>query len=526
MKELHDYPLSRPRNNEKRWTTFKCSVARSIIVLQTIVILLVIGYNYTLFSSLVKFSHEDLLNDHDKLQGAKFISSMKETEQQVSVYIRKVNVSKGHDSPFEGFADETIHKPYFILHVGPPKTGTTSIQCGLTNVSLTLAALDHTYYLGKPCLGGIYDGTMENGESRTFKTHRMVIGELSRNIKGEETTHLQNRLEHHHSLGHNIILSEEALAWRLANSGAPMLRSMLTLWNTIVVLSYRRYHDWIRSRYYHDFAGEYSHSLWPHERKQIYVRDVPTLLSYIEDELKGMESQSDKFSTKSRHMTISTIQQFRNANFSNFLVFFFDNTTSPSAMDMTQNFVCNGLPHQVGYETCSVIRRTPKSSLGLTDSKYSNTTPLGSMDALRLVREAYNRGWIGHQPNALIQNGTFNRMDRMDHNKMVFKTRRRLVNTFGGRKQGVELAQLYNPPEICINPDLQQRLLHATIIYEKYIISQGYLQLPADFEDLKHHFQQSINKRKYCELDVNAVLDLPEWEAFFKESWTQQAVSS
>ena len=46
---------------------------------------------------------------------------------------------------------ESEQKPWLIVHIGPPKTGSTTIQCGLQKLSKLLADQDKYYFLGKHC---------------------------------------------------------------------------------------------------------------------------------------------------------------------------------------------------------------------------------------------------------------------------------------------------------------------------------------------------------------------------------------
>eukprot|EP00536_Pseudo-nitzschia_multiseries_P008583 jgi/Psemu1/305814/fgenesh1_kg.220_\ len=70
-----------------------------------------------------------------------------------------------------GTANST--RPYFILHIGPPKTATTFIQCGLQKLSKELADDDSYYFVGKHCAWS--HSTMENGE-KSIPGHFLIMG--------------------------------------------------------------------------------------------------------------------------------------------------------------------------------------------------------------------------------------------------------------------------------------------------------------------------------------------------------------
>ena len=129
-------------------------------------------------------------------------------------------------------------KPYFVFHVGPPKTATTTIQCGLSDVSGLLASKDSYYYLGKPCGAA----SLRNNET-ALRGHYLQY-ELDAGRLGYVGTRLEFRLKWHLSRGNNIVFSVETFGLK-TNQGWDALLSLLKDWNVRIVVAYRRYYEWI-----------------------------------------------------------------------------------------------------------------------------------------------------------------------------------------------------------------------------------------------------------------------------------------
>ena len=402
-------------------------------------------------------------------------------------------------------------KPTFVLHVGPPKIGTTSIQCGLTAICKDLADLDNTFYLGKACISA-RKGVLNNGEDMLFQVHHMVVRELHKEEGGPIVTQMKSRMDHHFELGNNILLSEESLAWRL--SDMKYLHELLKPWNSVVSLSYRRYYDWVTSRYFHEHTAEYTHHLWPHERRIGRVKHVPSIASYVEQQLEEIKNQSPRnvFSEYSKHMTISTIQRYV-SYFSNIQVYMFhDNST------LLENFVCNGLPKEAGGETCAYLKKNNTVQSEYPDAV--NVTPPQAMDALRLIREAYKRGWLGNTTTTSRKNIGMNAQVNLNEifcglNQFmavkVIERQLRLAYTV----QNKDGSKMYQPPLTCMNQDLLDRLKNVTIMYEKYMIDYGYMDGPFDESNFQNEYTNFIKKQKHCFLDVTSALSQPRWKGVF-----------
>ena len=59
------------------------------------------------------------------------------------------NLDKDVFGPDGDFASVATDRPWLVIHIGPPKTGTTTIQKGLTLKCPSLANHDNIFFLGQ-----------------------------------------------------------------------------------------------------------------------------------------------------------------------------------------------------------------------------------------------------------------------------------------------------------------------------------------------------------------------------------------
>jgi hypothetical protein len=161
-------------------------------------------------------------------------------------------------------------QPYFILHVGPPKTATTTLQCGLCRLNLTQ---DGYQYLGKPCGDCV---------GKAFLKAHGLFYELSQQQQqeGPVLQELRRRLKYYHRLYQSVIVSAENL-WQLGDQGVKRLKLLLQdQWRVVVVISYRRYFEHLVSLYYQQHAKNKTASLVEYLAGHVPNATHPTLTAW------------------------------------------------------------------------------------------------------------------------------------------------------------------------------------------------------------------------------------------------------
>lgn len=180
--------------------------------------------------------------------------------------------------------DATSSKPRFILHIGPHKTGTTSIQCAILYNSDILRTFA---YIGKADVGleGCR-GVDKNTNKKTFlfgrRLHLCLAQEACmRRFK----TMLQNEKQ----MGHNLVLSDEWVSFRTTDilrprrQGLPnkvlwkrLLEILQQEWDLTIVVTYRRWFEWLPSvKNQFDRFGKHHQEVgsWPRSNLSTWKND-------------------------------------------------------------------------------------------------------------------------------------------------------------------------------------------------------------------------------------------------------------
>lgn len=378
-------------------------------------------------------------------------------------------------------------KPYFILHIGPPKTATTYIQCNLQKLSKGLADDDYYYFVGKNCPRS--DSKMENNE-KNIPGHYLMMGLNDANTHNRGYEALKSRMDYHRLEGNSIIYSNEAFANHLIdqNSTWDCLQSMLSGWNVRVVIGYRHYFDWIRSFYYQtNKQNDKLHKKWPNQGNG---KPHPSFLSFLEYHLERRESgdlsidgglKNDAFG---HHLTISAYKKF-SPHFDDiqFLNLHDDD-------DMVTDFVCRILPH--AGKTCR------KLSTLTDEDKEEETHSLAkrgsqSFDAHRISEAAFDKGYIS---------------ERSPKEAVVEMVKKKIKET--GMKSLVKFW-------ICPSPSVVARLLNVSIEYENEMleISKGDDVSAPEMEKAKNSHISMYRKNeaddRFCDLDPELILKDENW---------------
>ena len=188
---------------------------------------------------------------------------------------RKTSVSSS--LPILQVSNEDLQResrPRFVLHIGPHKTGTSSLQCQLNTLKSFLGQNSTVDYIGR-----IYGDCLPKEDVRTFRnsivdTRRLVSCLDRHEIDGYRCNETKDwnhfvqillRLAEKHQ---SVILSDEAFArLRVSPSNMKLLHSTLTsVFDVRLIVVYRRFWEWILSIHNEDFkplARRHRYSVWP-----------------------------------------------------------------------------------------------------------------------------------------------------------------------------------------------------------------------------------------------------------------------
>jgi hypothetical protein len=259
-------------------------------------------------------------------------------------------------------APDTEHqKSLFLVHLGPPKTATTTLQCTLSHLSPSLRE-DGYLYLGKHpikfCERGMHHQQDQNFECLTMQSCRQkVLSNATWWVSIGETM-LKNTNQH-------LILSDELFSQSNQRMFLLKLLSMARRTHRVqILLTYRHYHEWLASMYHEmDRMGPHHHRLteWngreAHSLEWYLQRDVDTWI------VPNVWSMKQDFLTQKYPIQVLSIH-------------------SP---DFVKDLVCEHLQAQ---KTCSLLasRQAP--------SRFNPSVASESSDYDRLAMEAAKREWI------------------------------------------------------------------------------------------------------------------------------------
>jgi len=378
--------------------------------------------------------------------------------------------------------DETlVNKPSFIFHVGPPKTGTTTLQCGFAHLASELAEKASTYYLGKHCHGI----SLQTQNNETALRGHYIWREVHRlKINGDVTAALQSRMEHHLALGNHLLFSVENSAVKMAKQNDQVWKhfhSLFQNWSPHIVISYRHYFDWLPSVYFQQHIDNRKYRTWPHQGGQLRR----SLHLYLMQHVEKWEMANNQFSAGSYHPSISAVRNFSNY-FDHIQIFDFHQSG-----DMTQNFVCKML--SMASSVCEDLQ-TKNENASAVVKRVSR-----ALNGEMLAEAAYSQGYFqGSEDKRGIVKAI---STRLEHSKYT--------TTAAYRS--------------CISQRDQTRLFNASLSFWREVghhpvYIKRYRNTTTNVLDLKHStlFRNAVSKNKFCEINTEKVLATDDWTSFLR----------
>jgi hypothetical protein len=154
--------------------------------------------------------------------------------------------------------------PTLLLHVGPPKTSTTYLQCILTNMIDTLA-LDNYVFLG-----------IQEDSQCQKKPHQAILGHQScydlfvEKEAAEWNPKFLSDLRNTRSQGKNAIIMNECFKFFTPAQTKLVIDEFSSHWNVKIIMNYRRAFESLPSSYNQGYKpktmnGDSAYTLWPGE---------------------------------------------------------------------------------------------------------------------------------------------------------------------------------------------------------------------------------------------------------------------
>lgn len=407
-------------------------------------------------------------------------------------------------------------KQKIILHVGPHKTGSTSLQCTLEKIRDQLEK-DNIAYIGRPeCANaGISIDKEKRAEFKLFENALVTGYQCHKELNEEDInvtkscwTEFVNRLKFYKKSGKNIVFSDEAMSHRIVGIDGyrpsieyPWKTLQSTLegmgWFVDILIVHRPLYDYIPSVYEEQFKPGHNKALlarWFNDEKNEghcpshSGRKIPRPY-----DMKTKEITIGRLLSPGQNLSPTPLQVYETFQSHGFNVILVDMLLSMFDGDREINFIehiiCNIIPGS--KHTCNAL----KDYLETTKNKMN---PSVSLNYDFLAVEACQRGLL---------NGTlFSRNEARE----IIKSH-----------QEVELGHDANDfPLICPDDQILKEILRIDIRNEERICNTYGSLCDWDQKKAYHEnqFWKIVNsKKQFCEVDAKAVISDPHWIRFFSD---------
>jgi len=375
--------------------------------------------------------------------------------------------------------------PMLILHVGPSKTGTSSIQCTLQTTPLLKKS--NYEYIAK-FAGGCAPNKHPLQNENLEKEYRTLFNMIFKKAR-YASIKFKNRMIQLNAKNHSAIISAEEFSalHRLDEETWENVRNAISPYTgrTKVIVTYRHFHELLLSNFYERIVVS-------HRKKWNWKR--PAAISFSSWWSKEMNNTSAwKKEIGSSGIIASFEKHLYNVTILNFHVDKSDDKNKKEeSNDLVTRFICS-LPDAAA--TCNAYKEELSANDGKTTVSYASLTDYAEHD--RIAKEAYTRGLISREVSRFTA-----------------------VDAIESRLQSMGKRYTDLPLNCCSEEIMDQ--LHSMSMEE------GKAVLKAEFDEkaLETSFEAYKTKKKYCTVNADALLEDSVWVDFFKNLTASPANST
>uniref|UniRef100_A0A7S2P0T1 Sulfotransferase domain-containing protein n=1 Tax=Leptocylindrus danicus TaxID=163516 RepID=A0A7S2P0T1_9STRA len=379
-------------------------------------------------------------------------------------------------------------RPLFILHIGPGKTGSSTLQAELEQYGELLKE-DNFYYIGIfPLRLG---GSMQKGEFSTEKAIQMFRCFQDDRLFCEKNTiveQLRQLLANHQAEGHNVIFSFENWSalptHELTEFKWAILKEILSSFRVKVVITYRRYYSWLPSLFNQYFKQNYVQidtgvrgNDWPDGGGLV----IPSFAESFDENMNAIEPhlanyfhpRQDPLRAKEKWE-----EQFPGVSVLNM----------HDDGDLTNNFICKILPGATrACQAEKPLAEWSESELRLLRN------PSVKLHYDMIATAAHIRGWVN---------------DGL--------TRQEVRDAIQCRWQEMKVSE--DEYLTCPSGSQYEEIVARSKDYEKLMVPE-FSETPGAISSFEKEFRENVEKKKYCSVDPNLVLDDEglNWLNFFRK---------
>eukprot|EP00581_Thalassiosira_minuscula_P028304 CAMPEP_0183754082 /NCGR_PEP_ID=MMETSP0739-20130205/3345_1 /TAXON_ID=385413 /ORGANISM="Thalassiosira miniscula, Strain CCMP1093" /LENGTH=483 /DNA_ID=CAMNT_0025990685 /DNA_START=130 /DNA_END=1581 /DNA_ORIENTATION=- len=366
-------------------------------------------------------------------------------------------------------------KPVAVLHIGPPKTGTTALQAAIregeeSEGSFTKDGFVMPWKIKSRIVNEVAFATC-------FKSHMWTNWDKSRLCPENDLALLKKLGEE----GKNIFLSSEFFSFI---SDLDELQKILEPWDVTIVYFHRWYYEWLFSQYNQAAKGRLDRKLSKFDQfvagrgsGDLYLHSFETYFDMIYQRTSSdpKESYQSFYRYKDHFDDVVTLDYHDKEN------------------GVVENLFCNGTKH--AEHTCQHFLRK-KDEVSRTNLAQSLT---------------YKNIAYGAHQLALTS-----MCSREEFDDVANKIQDHQENTLGRSS--------YDFPSKCLDKAVLEKLLELSIGHRREILAASPLT-KAEEDQIRDEYWDKV-KTKSCDADIAAILKMPEWVEFFNALETDTSCHS
>lgn len=400
-----------------------------------------------------------------------------------------------------------LDKPTLYLHVGPPKTATTLLQCALCADGERTQALllqDGYTFIGtcpyRACglrsmpdsflphrFGAWFSEFGSRGTPSPYMAEwldprdKRHIRQIYAAAKHKELSPaLTDRLAQARAANLNAILIYEGCSVFEYEHMAALAQTLQEDWNVQVLASYRRLFEWLPSKL-NSMTKRKTRLDWP-ERGRLRTKPFD-----FDDIPRPFRKMLQQIENSQRHPTDLLLHNYG---------VFFDNVqlidmyhlsppSSPGSVPFLERFLCEVL--QDAHHACTAAQ---KGELEVTASN-----PTVNLDYDMLAIGAYDAGLLSDSAVRRKTGAAIQHFVDTDPNT-------------------------YHIPQKCLSRTKLKRLYQLSLLVERQLLKDGW----NDELEREHHqsFQAAVESGKYCSVDVDKALQMDAWKSLFMKHQSGQ----
>ena len=357
-------------------------------------------------------------------------------------------------------------KPHLVLHIGPQKTGSTTLQDAWTEpfgmLSQSLRQDHYRYRFIHPSSGFF----------------NCDVGDHGGYVNCEASPKLKGLIQTAKSDGQNLLLSDENLDERFPET----LRDVIddNDWDVTVIVMYRRIHQWLHSWYDqinkttnkdgkgnilldqngHPYRRE--HTFWPDEGGV----PIPSFTSWYKEFTQYWEPSE----LVSKHRSVAFMNDYK-PYFKNIIVH-----SMHQEGDLTTNFMCDSVPD--AHHSCNLLK-SRKKELPRDNQSVSLNYDIIAVTAREkgILMTTFKRQYVGSRIEKFVK----------ETNKEI--------------------------PRVC-DLDMIDEIRSWLLDSEQALFSETWSEEQAS--DLNLSFDSYLESGKICDIDFDRIFADEEWLDFFR----------